>query len=154
MKIEVVVLCVAGAALASAQGARRPIAWWDSPLVNRLDLTDSQTRQIRSTVADYRDKLGELRAAVNKAENDLEEIFNEDPVDQRKANDAIEALVSARGELTKTLSQMDLKLRLVLTPEQWQMLRRQGPRPLRRRGPGPKGPVSGPEGGSAAKAAR
>jgi len=149
-------LCILGGTLIFAQNLRRPLAWWDSPLVNSLDLTDAQTRQIRSTVADYRDKLRDLRAAVNKADNDLESIFNEDPVDQRKANDAIDALVSARGELTRTLSQMDLKLRLVLTPEQWQMLRSQGRgvRPLRRRGPGSKDPVSGADGGSAAKPAR
>ena len=154
MKIAFLLLLIA--ALAGAQApSRGPMAWWDSPLVSSLDLTDVQTKQIRSTVADYRDKLRDLRSGVNQAEQNLESIFNEDPVDQRKANDAIELLVNARGELTKTLSQMDLKLRLVLTAEQWQTLRSQmgrGGRGTRRRGPGPKGPLTGSSGGAAAKA--
>lgn len=147
------VLLVA-AVLVNAQGSRVQMAWWDSPLASSLDLSDGQTRQIRSTVADYRDKLRDLRSAVNQAESNLESIFNEDPVDQRKAGEAIEQLVNARSDLTRTLSQMDLKLRLVLTPEQWQTLRGQmgrGARGPRRRGPGPKGPVTG-NGGAAAKA--
>jgi Spy/CpxP family protein refolding chaperone len=133
------------APLASAQAPRqRP--WWESPIVNKLDLSDAQTKQITATVSDYREKLRDLRAAVNRAEAGLESVFNEDPVDQKKANDAIEQISNARTELFRTTSQMDLKLRTVLTAQQWQELRSQqgrGPRPAGRRGRGPKGPPSG-----------
>src|SRR5258708_38252813 len=148
--MRTVFLLVLAAGLVCGQGPRGPLTWWDSPLVSSLDLTDSQTKQIRSTVAEYRDKLRDLRLSVNKAEGDLENIFNEDPVDQRKANEAIDGLAAARGELTKTISQMDLKLRLVLTPEQWQDLRSQmgrGARAARREGSGARG-----TGGAATKA--
>ena len=43
-------------------------------------------------------------------------------MDQTKANDAINQLAAARGELTKAVSQMDLKLRMILTAQQWQQL--------------------------------
>jgi Spy/CpxP family protein refolding chaperone len=137
------------APLVSAQAPRsRP--WWESPIVNKLDLSDAQTKQITATVSDYRDRLRELRTAVNHAEAGLESVLNEDPVDQRKANDAIEQIANARTELFRTTSQMDLKLRSVLTAQQWQELRSQqqgrGPRPAGRRGRGPKGP---PPSGSA-----
>jgi Spy/CpxP family protein refolding chaperone len=134
------------APLASAQ-APRPRPWWESPIVNKLDLSDAQTKQIAATVSDYREKLRDLRAAVNRAEAGLESVFNEDPVDQKKANDAIEQISNARTELFRTTSQMDLKLRTVLTAQQWQELRSEqqgrGPRPAGRRGRGPKGPPSG-----------
>jgi Spy/CpxP family protein refolding chaperone len=132
--------------LASAQAPRPPFAWWESPIVNKLDLSEAQTKQITATVSDYRERLRELRSAVNRAETGLESAFNEDPVDQRKANDAIEQLSNARTELFRTTSQMDLKLRTVLTAQQWQELRSQqgrGPRPAGRRGRGPKQPPSG-----------
>jgi Spy/CpxP family protein refolding chaperone len=113
-----------------AQGPRE-FGWWDSPIVNTLNLSDGQRKQIRSTISDYRNRLVDLRAGLQKAEGDLQDIFNDDPVDQRKANEAIDRLANSRGELTKVLSQMDLRLRMVLTAQQWQELqsRGRGPRP-------------------------
>jgi Spy/CpxP family protein refolding chaperone len=141
---------LAAAALMHAQPVRGPFPWWESPLAKSMDLSDAQNRQIRTTVADYRDKLRDLREAVNRAESNLESIFNEETVDQHQANDAIDQLAAARSELFRTTSQMDLKLRTILTTQQWQILRSQqrpgrGPGQPRRRGPGaPKGgPVIG-----------
>jgi Spy/CpxP family protein refolding chaperone len=64
-------------------------------------------------------------------------------VDETKATAAIEKLATARAELTRAVSQLDLKLRKVLTAEQWQAMNRyqrnwQKDRPgPRRRGPAP-----------------
>jgi Spy/CpxP family protein refolding chaperone len=125
--------------------------WWDGPVAKNLDLTDAQNMQIRAAVAEYRDKLRDLRAAVNKAESDLESVFKEETVDQKQANDAINQLVAARGELLKTTSQLDLKLRSILTAQQWRTLQEQqrpgrGPGSPRRRGPGGPGGPGGPKG--------
>lgn len=132
------------ASIAQRGGMYSPLdfPWWDSPVARNLNLSETQTAQIASTVKEYRDRVLELRAAVNKADADLEQIFDENPVDQRKANDAIDRLASARGDLTKALSQMSLKLRGVLTADQWQMLQQRQPG---RMGPGrPGGPGGGP----------
>ncbi len=140
--------------------------WWNNPVANGLNnLTDAQSKQISATVAEYRDRLKDLYAQVNTAESGLEEIFNQETIDQRKADQAVDQLANARGDLTRTLSQMSLKLRTVLTAEQWQDLQnRQRARNAagrgpgsRRRGPGSitKGapPVAPPPGVPPAKAA-
>jgi Spy/CpxP family protein refolding chaperone len=137
--------------LASAQGGRSLFPWWDNPLAQDLNLTDAQRNQIRTVVKDYRNRLVDERAAVEKAEGELEDVFSEDSVDQRRATEAIERLTAARGELTKSLAQMSLRMRTVLTAQQWQDLQRRqgrgGPRGegkgLRRRGPGNAPPGSG-----------
>ncbi len=98
--------------------------WWNSPLVRDLDLSEAQRSEIRGTVRDYRGHLMDLREAVQRADSDLEMALNETPLDQRKANEAIEHLASARGDLTRTLSQMTLRLRTILTNEQWQELQK------------------------------
>ena len=151
-----VLLLTAPATLFAQGPGPRPgprLPWWESPIVKNLDLSDTQTKQIQGTVSDYRDKLRDLRAAVNRAEMDLQGALNEDPVDQRRANEAIEQLVSARGELFRTTSQMDLKLRMVLTAQQWQELQSETRgrilRPGGRRGRGPNGPPPGTPAGSA-----
>jgi Spy/CpxP family protein refolding chaperone len=133
-----------------AQGPRpfageRERPWWDSPVVQDLNLTDAQQTDIRATVKEYRDRVADIRKAIESADRDLEAVFNsENPVDQRKAGEAIDRLASARGDLTRTLSQMSLKLRTVLTAEQWQELRRRRPGRLGFPGAGRRGPGERP----------
>src|SRR5260370_3224513 len=104
-------------------GGPRP--WFlDAEVVRDLNLSDAQVKQIRQTQKDFRPRMFELRGVVDKAESDLDAVFNEDPVDQNRANDVINRLASARGELTKAVSQMDLKLRTILTVQQWQELQK------------------------------
>jgi Spy/CpxP family protein refolding chaperone len=109
----------------SAQGARGGFfPWWDGPMVNGLDLTDAQRTQIRTVVQEYRGRMMEVRGAVQKAESDLDQVFNEDTVDQRRGADAIDRLTKARADMTKSVSEMSLRMRAVLTSQQWQELQR------------------------------
>jgi len=111
-----------------AQMPRGFYAWWTKPQITRdLNLSPAQREQIRSTVQQFRPHLLNVRAAVNQAEQALAEQFNRNPVDPAKTNEAIERLVDARSDLTRTLSQLSLKLRLVLTEQQWQQLQRGRP---------------------------
>lgn len=118
-----------------AQQPRDFFPWWDMPVARTLNLTEEQKRQIPMIIRDYRDKLIDLRAAVEKAENQLSDIMNEDNPDAAKANAAIDRLAVARTELTRAFSQMGFKLRMVLTPAQWRDLQSKRPRP-----PGPGQP--------------
>ncbi len=159
-----VVLAMAGAL--SAQPLRSPTSfpWWNNPVANGLNnLTDAQTKQINATKSEYRDALKDLYAQVNAAESNLEEIFiirirstSAKPI-KLSINSPMRAAISPR-----TLSQMSLKLRNVLTAEQWRDLQdrqrgRGAPRPgPRRRGTDPvskNAPSSAPPAGAAAKAA-
>jgi Spy/CpxP family protein refolding chaperone len=115
-----------GAALA-AQGPRGSFAWWDSPVVRDLNLRDDQQQQVRAAVKEFRNHLVDLRGAVEKAEGELEDAFNEEKFDQRKAGEASERLASARAELTKSLSNLNIKLRSILTSEQWRELQKRRP---------------------------
>jgi Spy/CpxP family protein refolding chaperone len=95
-------------------------AWWNGPTIKALNLSTDQMRQMRITVREYRPRLQELRASVQKAEQDLENVFNAETVDEQKANETIDRLVAARSDLSRALSQMGLKLRSILTLQQWQ----------------------------------
>jgi Spy/CpxP family protein refolding chaperone len=115
-------------AILSAQLPRGIYAWWSQPQIARdLNLSPSQREQIRATVQQYRPHLLNVREAVKQAEQALADQFNRNPVDPKKTDEAIERLVDARSDLTRTLTQLSLKLRLVLTEEQWQELQRRRP---------------------------
>jgi Spy/CpxP family protein refolding chaperone len=128
--VGLAILCAVSAA---AQGPGPGFPWWDSPIVRNLNLTEDQQKQIRATVRDYRDRLIELRAAAEKAEGALQDAMSEDPVDEAKANQAIERVVAARGDMMRTVSQMSVKLRKVLTPAQWQELQKRRPADMRKK---------------------
>ena len=119
---KLVGLLVFCATLAWAQSPEMT-AWWDSPVVQNLNLSRDQQTQIRTRVREYRDRLIEQRAAVQKAEGNLQDVMNEDQVSEGRAQEAIDRVVAARGDLLRSVSQMSLRLRLVLTPEQWQTLK-------------------------------
>ena len=123
-----ILLALVAAASLSAQMPKGIYAWWNRPEISRdLKLSPSQREQIRATVQQFRPHLLNVRAAVNQAEQALAQQFDRAPVDPGKANEAIERLVDARSDLTRTLSQLSLKLRLILTEEQWQELQRRRP---------------------------
>ncbi|HVN22000.1 MAG TPA: periplasmic heavy metal sensor [Bryobacteraceae bacterium] len=117
--------------------------------VRDLNLSEAQQKQISGICRDNAKKIFDLREAWNKAEADLQAAFDESPVDQGKSNLAIERLAAARSELFIATSQMDLKIRTVLTGEQWLELKMRehrgppgGPPPnggWRRGGPPTKG---------------
>jgi Spy/CpxP family protein refolding chaperone len=146
----------------AAQGPRGAMFnWWDSPIANDLNLSEDQKSQIRATVKEYRTKLIDLRASVEKAEIEVEDHFNADTLDQKKASDALDKLNSARGEMTRNLAQMSLRLRSVLTIDQWRELQKRRPGMMRERmdrmdkmrggrpfgGPQPGRPMGGPPAG-------
>jgi len=113
-----------------AQMPRGIYAWWSRPeLAKDLNLSPAQRQQIRATVQQYRPHLLNVRSEVNRAEQELAVQFDRNPVDPAKANEAIARLVDARSDLTRTLSELSLKLRLVLTDQQWQELQRRRPAP-------------------------
>jgi len=127
--MRVLVLAVFLCGSACAQLPKGFYAWWSSPVAEGLNLSNDQRRDIRQTIKEYRPRLLEIRASLERAELDLETQFNQSPVDTKKAGEAIEKLAAARADLTRTLSLMSLKLRTFLTAQQWEELQRK--RPLR-----------------------
>jgi Spy/CpxP family protein refolding chaperone len=129
MRRGVVLFVLLGGSL-FAQMPRSLTPWWNRPAIRRdLDLSNQQMRQIRMTLAQFRGRMLEVRAEADRADRDLEAEFARDPIDQARANQAIERVIAARGEVTRTISQLSLKLRTILTEEQWRKLQRGGPPP-------------------------
>ena len=111
-----------------AQMPRNLYAWWDNKvIVQQLNLSGPEVQGIHAAVTQYRARLMRARANVLDAEQNLEEEFNREPFDQDKTRQAVEQLIAARSDLTRTLCELSLKLRVLLTPEQWKELQRLRP---------------------------
>jgi Spy/CpxP family protein refolding chaperone len=128
--VRLLILAALAGATVLAQMPRGIYPWWNRPEIARnLNLSPTQRQEIRGIVRQYRPHLLNVRQEVNQAEQALVQEFNRSPVDPDKANVAIERLVDARSDLTRTLSQLSLKLRLVLTEDQWRQLQQERPNP-------------------------
>lgn len=127
-RLSILIALVLAAVPAVGQMPRGTFNWWDSPVAKDLNLTEDQQRQIRSIVRESRIKLIDQRAAVEKAEAEFEDVVNEESFDQRRAGDVLEHLVTARADLMRGFSQMSLRLRALLTPDQFRELQKRRPR--------------------------
>ena len=123
-----ILLLVSLMPMATAQrpdrGPRGGREWWENPLISDLNLSDGQRKQIQATTREFRNRVVDTRATLEKAEGDLQDLFNDGSSDERRVNDAIDRVVKARGEAMKVVTQMSWKIRTALTAEQWQELRR------------------------------
>jgi Spy/CpxP family protein refolding chaperone len=122
--LAALIFSLAGAPAAWAQLPREFYAWWNSPIARDLNLTGQQQQQIRQVIREYRPHLTELRNTINKTETELQGLLDSEPVDSRKANEAIDRLAAAHSDLTRSLSHMSLQLRSLLTQSQWQELQK------------------------------
>jgi len=119
-------LCIAVAVTATllGQAPQSFYPWWDGQIAQNLNLSPTQKDQVRGVVSAYRTRLAEARAAAMRAEDAVEAAFNEESVNEDKANAAIRELAAARQNVTLVVSEMSLKLRMVLTQDQWKELQR------------------------------
>ena len=117
--------------------------WWkNSEVVKELQLSDAQVKQIEQTFLDYRLKLIDLRADVERQETKLQPLLEADQPNEQQVGSQVDAVVAARGKLEKTNTMMMLAIRRVLSVEQWKKLQaiehRRGEKNVfyRRMGPG------------------
>jgi Spy/CpxP family protein refolding chaperone len=109
------------------------LQWWNSPVRNDLGLNQDQTQKIREIVRSFRSKLLDARNNANKAEGELEDVFNDTEVNSKQATQAINKLASARSESSRVFLEMSVQLRSVLTLDQWRTLVRRSDEVRRRR---------------------
>lgn len=98
--------------------------WWkNSEVVKELQLTDDQVKQIEKTFLDYRLKLIDLRADLERQELKLQPLLEADQPNEHDVSSQVDAVVAARGKLEKSNTMMMLAIRRVLSVDQWKKLK-------------------------------
>ncbi len=151
-------LCASARAQGAAQqqqsqpedGARRPARARNGNLVQRLNLTPEQRRQLREIRAQGEPETRELTRRVRLARRALDEAIYRDAVEESLVEQRARELSAAQTALVRLRAATELKVRRVLTAEQLQTfreLRRQAQRrqamQRRRRGAGQQQPPPG-----------
>ncbi len=120
--------------------------WWNNPeLVQKLNLTADQQKQMEAIFAQSRPGLMNLSGTVRQEEMAMRPLLSADAPDEGKILAQIDRVAQARAELEKSNARMLLGLRRVLTPEQWKTLQAETP-PGDFGGRHRFGPMNGPPG--------
>jgi Spy/CpxP family protein refolding chaperone len=113
----------ASAALKRASGGLQtglPDRWWkNAATAQALGLTGDQQKKMDDVFQQYRLRLIDLNASLEKEEVALEPLVAAEPLDESKIAAQIDRVAQARAELEKANGRMLLGIRKQLTPDQW-----------------------------------
>jgi periplasmic protein CpxP/Spy len=103
---------------------REPMKFWNnSEIATKIKLTDDQKQKLETTFTNYRLKLIDQRAAVEREEVKLQPLVQSDKLDEAAITRQIDSLISARGQLEKSSALLGVEIRKVLSTEQWKQLK-------------------------------
>ncbi len=96
-----------------------PGKWWKRPEVaERLALSRDQVNKIEAIWLDFKDRLIDLRAQVEKERTSLNALLESEFIDEPQALERLDRMLAARVELERSFFVMRLRIRSILTPEQ------------------------------------
>ncbi len=93
-----------------------------STLMKEAGLSEEQMRQFQQIFQDNRHRLVDLRGEVEKKEGDLKFVLDQSQVDLGQAEKTLDALLEARKQLSKATSMMMVRMRQVVTLDQWRKI--------------------------------
>lgn len=98
--------------------------WWKQPnTIQQLNLTPEQQKKIGEVFQQFRVRLIDHTAALEREEVILEQLMEADPLDASKVRPEIDRVADARAQLEKANANMLLEMRTVLTKGQWETLK-------------------------------
>ncbi|MGD1147665.1 MAG: periplasmic heavy metal sensor [Thermoanaerobaculaceae bacterium] len=114
------VLVLAGG-VASAQPFSVPVGkWWERPrIAARLGITSEQVSKLNAATYPHAKAMIDLKATVDKATLDVQAASETEPFEAERARVAFGVLQQARQRLEAERFEMLVKVRAILTPDQW-----------------------------------
>lgn len=98
--------------------------WWrNEDVIRELQLTEDQQKQLEKIFYNHLEKAIDLRAKVEKEELKLKELLDQKTIVEREVLSQVESLLDARKEIEKIRAELFLKVRMLLTYEQWQKVK-------------------------------
>lgn len=112
-----------------------PGRWWERPrIAAELGLSEQQRRSLDGVALAHAKTMVDLKAEVEKRELDLRAAASDEPFDAKPVREAFAALQQRRMLLEQERFELLLKVREVLSAEQWRKLAGLAQERLRREG--------------------
>ena len=97
--------------------------WWKRPrIAEEINLSPEQESRLESIFTRARPGLIDRKAALEKAQGELQDALEDSRTDRRAIAARIDTVEGARAELQKARILLVLDMKQVLRPEQWERL--------------------------------
>ena len=109
--------------LAAGQDVPSGKWWYNQKVVNNLNLTQKEIRQLDQLYVDSHRKLIKLKNAVEREQFELDTLLGEKTVDDAKVRKQFEQLESARTDLANERLGFVIRVREIIGAERFQQLK-------------------------------
>jgi len=119
------------------KGCHRPALglWRDPQMVQELNLTEDQVKQVRDADFTFREKRLALKAQLQGLRLEMEKAFSDNPIDDAAVLSTAEKISDVRGKLFLQAIESRLSVRKLLNADQIKKLRLHA---MQQKGPGHK----------------
>jgi len=98
--------------------------WWqNSDIAKKLQLSDDQIGQLDQRFYDHKVKLIDYGAEMEKQDLKLQTLLDADVPNEGQVESQVDQVLTARGQLEREYTLMNLDLRKVLSLDQWRQLK-------------------------------
>lgn len=97
-----------------------PGRWWkNSEVIRELNLTPDQQKKLDDIMYAHMEKMIDLRAALDKEELKLKMLLDSPEIVEKQVLDQVDNVLTARDRMHRLRAVMFVKVRTLLTPDQW-----------------------------------
>jgi Spy/CpxP family protein refolding chaperone len=94
--------------------------WWkNDKVVQDLGLSPDQQKALDGLMLSHEDKMIDLKAAMEKEELRMRDLLDRPALDERATLEQVDRTLATRTQLQRNRAVMFVKVRGILTPEQW-----------------------------------
>jgi Spy/CpxP family protein refolding chaperone len=98
--------------------------WWlNEEVVRNLQITEAQQKELGKIYYSHLEKAIDLKAKVEKEELKLREMLDQKEINEKELLSQVDRLLEARNSLERARAELFVKVRIILTPEQWQKVK-------------------------------
>ena len=97
--------------------------WYNQKIVQNLNLTQSEIRQLDQLWVDSQRRLIELKSAVEREQFELDNLLNKKTVDDAQVRKQFKRLESARSDLADERLRFVIRVREIIGPDRFQQLK-------------------------------
>ena len=101
-----------------------PGRWWkNSDVIRQLNLTPDQQKKLDDIMFAHMEKMIDLKAALDKEELKIKMLLDQSQIDEKHVLAVVDKVLAARDQMQRMRATMFVKVRILLTAEQWEKMK-------------------------------
>ena len=101
-----------------------PGRWWkNSDVIRQLNLAPDQQKKLDDIMFAHMERMIDLKAALDKEELKIKMLLDQPQIDEKQVLAQVDKVLAARNQMQRTRAAMFVKVRVLLSAEQWEKMK-------------------------------